>query len=86
VVACIVFIDMKIFVSLKNKCACLQHARASYVVYANAHGRIYSLYHFSLYENACFLIKQAHLLSIISKFGGGRSTIRAGICFLFFFS
>jgi hypothetical protein len=30
-----------------------------------------SLYCFSVYENICFSIKQACLLAIVSKFGGG---------------
>jgi hypothetical protein len=61
---------MKIFVCFIKQ-ACLQHTHASHVVYANAYSRINSLYHFSLSEKIVCLLKQACLLAIISKFGGG---------------
>jgi hypothetical protein len=44
----------------------------SYVVYGNAHSRMNSLHHFSLYEKClyfCF-IKQARLVAIVSNFFG----------------
>jgi hypothetical protein len=34
-----------------------RHTHTSYVVYANAHSRINSLYHFSLFENICLSYK-----------------------------
>jgi hypothetical protein len=64
---------MKIFVGFIKQ-ACL---RASYVVYANAHTSINSLYHFSSYENICLSYKTsllACLLAIICnhfQIGGG---------------
>jgi hypothetical protein len=82
VVACLIFIYMKIFVCLINKLACLQHTHASYVVYANAHSIINSLYHFYLYKIFVCLIKQACLLAIISKFEGGGTIACYGLASL----
>jgi hypothetical protein len=55
VVAYTVFVYMKYLFVLYNKFVRLQ--RANYAVYANAHSRINSLYHFSLYKNICLFCK-----------------------------
>jgi hypothetical protein len=75
VVACIVFIYMKIFVCFIKQASLLaacMHELCTYVVYANEHSRINAVHVIFLYMKifVC-LIKQAHLLAIISKFGGG---------------
>jgi hypothetical protein len=72
VIGWLVFV-MKILVCFyKNKLACLPHMRASYVVYANAHCRINSLYHFSLYENVCLSYKTSLLpCNHLQIWGGG---------------
>jgi hypothetical protein len=41
------------------------------VVYANAHGRINSLYHFSSYENICLSYKTSSLACNHFQIGGG---------------
>jgi hypothetical protein len=47
---CMLFYTTSLFAC----CACVC---ASFVVYASAHIRINSLYHFSLYENICLFYK-----------------------------
>jgi hypothetical protein len=80
VVACIDFIYMKIFVCfIKQACllACLQHIRASYVVYANAHSRINRLYQYSLQENICLSYKTSLPACNHFQFVGGEGLMIA---------
>jgi hypothetical protein len=76
VVACIVFIYMKIFVCfIKQACLLAAHVHELCGICHSAHSIINSLSHFSFLENICLSYKTSSLACNpnfqISKFGGG---------------
>jgi hypothetical protein len=73
-VACIIYIYLKTFVCfIKQDCllAAYAHELCGRYVYANAHSRINSLYHFSLYEHICLSYKTSLLAYNHFQIGGG---------------
>jgi hypothetical protein len=67
---------MKIFDSfIELACLLAASSRASYALYANAHCRINSLYHFSLHKNICLSYKTSSLACNHFQIWGGDNSI-----------